>query len=121
MTTKYLTGKDYPHLCPSCRAVIDMIVGTCSELPDEYASDEEGPCDFAYDQRLFCGGNECINGSAVQIEKALTEDDIREWYACRVTQHVAELTGQYGLFQIWGGLDPDGEPLSVIMMKTEDV
>ena len=50
---KYFTGNDYPKLCDRCRATITAIAGICEELPDEYASDEEGPCNFAYDNGLL--------------------------------------------------------------------
>ena len=56
---EYLTGDDYPDLCDKCRAAISVIAGICEELPDEYAGDEEGPCNYAYDNGLLCGGNDC--------------------------------------------------------------
>ena len=56
---KYLSGKDYPHLCSYCQARIDEAVEFCIMGPD--SDDEEGPCMFVYDHRMFCGGDECIN------------------------------------------------------------
>ncbi len=58
---EYLTGKDYPYLCEACRAVIDTATLTIREAPDTYASDPEGPCNWVYDHRQFCGGRECVN------------------------------------------------------------
>lgn len=55
-----LTGKDYPHLCSECQAAIDyaaMFFG--EDGPD--TDNEEAPCDFVYDHRMFCGGHTCIN------------------------------------------------------------
>ncbi len=53
---KYLTGKDYPHLCKSCRNSIDdahMLI--VDGLADEsYTIDNEGPTMMAYDKRWFC-------------------------------------------------------------------
>ena len=57
---KYSTGKDYPWLCSSCQLVIDTIAGTIDQFDDKYASDEEGPRNFAYDHGLFCEGHTCV-------------------------------------------------------------
>jgi len=56
---EYFTGKDYPKLCDVCRASISSVAGYCSELSDEYASDEEGPLMYVYDWGLMCGGHFC--------------------------------------------------------------
>jgi len=56
---KFLTGKDYPWLCPQCQAVIDSLVEVAMEGPD--TDDEETPCNLAYDMRMFCGGHKCVN------------------------------------------------------------
>ena len=66
---KYLTGDDYPALCDKCRATITVIAGICEELPSEYADDEEGPCNFAYDHGLLCGGYFCNKEWLVEIEE----------------------------------------------------
>ena len=58
---KYYTGSDYPHVCPDCQAAISGVALFCSELPDEYASYEEGPLMYAGDNGLLCncGGTRC--------------------------------------------------------------
>lgn len=55
----FLTGKDYPHLCPACRRAIDDIAALFQEgeMPD--TDDEEAPCMYVYDHGMFCGGHEC--------------------------------------------------------------
>ena len=55
---KYLTGKDYPHLCKQCQAMIDRCVDAVEFGPD--TDDEEAPCMFVYDHKLYCGGYECV-------------------------------------------------------------
>ncbi len=57
-----LTGQDYPHLCEYCQQAIDgvaMLLG--EDGPD--TDDEEAACDFVYDNAMFCGGHNCVNGS----------------------------------------------------------
>ena len=54
---KYLTGKDYPHLCDNCQKAIDnahdlIVDGFASE---QYVDDDEGPCMLAYDRKWFNG------------------------------------------------------------------
>ena len=58
---KFLTGKDYPELCPICRAAIDRLADLYVDglMPD--TDNPEAPCDAVYDERLFCGGGECVN------------------------------------------------------------
>ena len=56
---KYLTGKDYDHLCSECQMVITCLVCEIKNLDDIYVADEEGPCNAAYDYSLFCGGHTC--------------------------------------------------------------
>lgn len=56
---RFLTGKDYPHLCKTCRAVVD----NCAMILTEGGPDTdnvEAPSDMAYDQHLFCGGHCCL-------------------------------------------------------------
>tara|TARA_A100001201_G_scaffold31034_1_gene33560 strand:+ start:316 stop:564 length:249 start_codon:yes stop_codon:yes gene_type:complete len=55
---KYLTGKDYPHLCDNCQKAIDsahdlIVDGFVSE---QYVDDDEGPCMLAYDRKWL---NDC--------------------------------------------------------------
>jgi hypothetical protein len=56
---EFLTGKDYPHLCEICQSQIDSIASIMEDLED--TDDEEFPCNFVYDNNLFCGGQECKN------------------------------------------------------------
>ena len=59
MTIEYLTGKDYPWLCDSCRATITSLASEMDNMDDLYTSDEEGPCNIAYDNGMFCEGHRC--------------------------------------------------------------
>jgi len=57
---KYLTGKDYPHLCSNCQSAVDnahtlIVDGFASE---QYVVDDEGPNMLAYDRGWF-GECEC--------------------------------------------------------------
>lgn len=67
---KYFTGKDYPQLCEVCQRQISTVASFASELPDEYAGDEEGPISYVYDYGLYCGGRDCVNS---QEEKLMDE------------------------------------------------
>lgn len=59
----WLRGKDYGHLCETCRAAIDQAAGILPEIepwgrflqPD----DPEAPMMFALDHGWLCGGHEC--------------------------------------------------------------
>ena len=55
-----LTGKDYPHLCPACRATLDRVAEMLT-IAGEDNDDEEAACMYAGDHALFCGegGREC--------------------------------------------------------------
>jgi hypothetical protein len=46
MAAKFLTGKDYPHLCPQCQKAIDDIAALYTEGLMEETDDEEAPCMF---------------------------------------------------------------------------
>ncbi|MHA2312777.1 MAG: hypothetical protein ACXADF_14895 [Candidatus Thorarchaeota archaeon] len=59
--TKYLTGKDYTHMCTACQLAIDMAANVVPHAADGYSSDEEGPAMLAHDQRMYCGGHTCVN------------------------------------------------------------
>jgi hypothetical protein len=61
MPVRFLTGKDYPHLCPKCQAAIDDVARLYKEGLMEDTDDEEAPCLYVYDHALFCGGRECRN------------------------------------------------------------
>ena len=55
---EFLLGRDYPHLCDTCRAAIDtaaLLLG--EEGPD--TDNIEAPIDFVYDHSLYCGGRSC--------------------------------------------------------------
>ena len=55
---EFLLGRDYPHLCDTCRAAID----TAALLLGEEGLDTdniEAPIDFVYDHSLYCGGRSC--------------------------------------------------------------
>ena len=56
-SVEYIT--DYPDLCDACQSMIKNAATFVSELPDEYASDEEGPSMWVYDNGLLCGGHYC--------------------------------------------------------------
>lgn len=58
---KFLTGKDYPHLCKMCQQVIDDTATAFLEGFMEDTDDEEAPCNHVYDNALFCGGHVCRN------------------------------------------------------------
>jgi hypothetical protein len=54
-----LTGKDYPHLCDTCRAAIDQAALLLGEDgPDVADENIEAPIDFVYDHAMYCGGHE---------------------------------------------------------------
>jgi hypothetical protein len=61
VSVKFLTGKDYPHLCAKCQAAIDAVAELYREGLMEDTDDEKAPCMAAYDHALFCGGRECRN------------------------------------------------------------
>lgn len=74
---EFLTGKDYPHLCASCRSAIDQAAMLLTEdAPDVADENIEAPIDFVYDHAMYCGGHEtaCHNP---------TRNDI-EWYFIRL-------------------------------------
>ena len=52
---KYLTGKDYTWLCDNCQKAIDLAYTLIVDglVSDQYADDNEGPCNLAYDRGLF--------------------------------------------------------------------
>lgn len=54
-----LTGKDYSHLCQECQNTIDSVIELVKDGED--TDNPEAACDFVYDNRMFCGGHECIN------------------------------------------------------------
>lgn len=55
---KFKRGRDYPEMCPECRARIDMFataleVGSADERPEK-------PLALAVEQGLLCGGRRCV-------------------------------------------------------------
>ena len=60
--TEYIPVAEYTWLCDKDRAklanITDLFVG--GNMPDTL--DEEAPCNFMYDNKLFCGGWTCITG-----------------------------------------------------------
>ena len=52
---EYLTGKDYKWLCSKCQIVIDQAYDLIKMgmLSEKYVVDNEGPCNLAYDQKMF--------------------------------------------------------------------
>jgi len=56
-TAKLLTGRDYPHLCSVCQAIVTQCVELVQEGPD--TEDPEAPLLLAGDRGLLCGGNTC--------------------------------------------------------------
>jgi len=75
----YLTGKDYPDMCDTCKDAINKAHMIIVEMGpgDEYADDPEGPSMFAYDRGWFCGGHESLCG--VEIEEP--EEEKFSWIA----------------------------------------
>lgn len=66
---EYLTGKDYPHLCERCRAAIDDIAAMFNEGEMADDDDEEAPCMYVYDHRMYCGGGQCDNPTAEYMKE----------------------------------------------------
>lgn len=57
---KFLTGKDYPHLCPACRETVSNVAQLLAEAgPD--TDDEEAPIMHVGDNRMFCGQHTCLD------------------------------------------------------------
>jgi hypothetical protein len=63
-----MTGKDYPHLCETCRKRIDdaaamfdgaEALGLSEDLPG--SEDPEAPIMYVYDSGGYCGGRECTS------------------------------------------------------------
>ena len=61
---EFLTGKDYPYLCDTCRAAIDSVADAYIDGLMEDTDDEEAPCMYVYDHGMYCGGHECANPPA---------------------------------------------------------
>ena len=61
---KFCAASEYTHLCPACISELKGLTHLFSEelLTDIQASDDEYPCNFMYDNKLFCGEYTCING-----------------------------------------------------------
>mgnify|MGYP001560330324 CR=1 FL=1 len=64
---KFLTGKDYPWLCESCQAQVDLAATVLEEGED--TNDEEAPCNWAYDNALFCSqtGKDCLKSRQEEL------------------------------------------------------
>ena len=75
---KFYTGKDYPHLCNGCKAIIDQCVDMVQMGAD--TDDNEAPSLLAYDRGLFCGGHECECDCSIGFPEYDDENDI----LCRV-------------------------------------
>lgn len=63
---RFLTGKDYPELCDTCRHMVDTVVDLVVEGPD--TNDEEAPISSVYDHHLFCGGDHCAMKEQPRLE-----------------------------------------------------
>lgn len=65
---KFNTGKDYSHVCHTCRRAIDDMAELLRDGLMADTDDEEAPCNEVYDRGLYCGGHECVNegGDAVR-------------------------------------------------------
>jgi hypothetical protein len=74
---RFLTGKDYPHLCSWCRRAIDDMVGLYRDGLMADTDDPEAPCDAVYDHNLYCGGSHCVNkgGDAQTHENAALKSE----------------------------------------------
>jgi hypothetical protein len=63
---KFIPAIEYTWLCEDCRNELVQLTNhfeqTWDTLTDLAMSNEEFPCDFMYDNRLFCGQYTCING-----------------------------------------------------------
>lgn len=56
---KFLTGKDYPHLCSYCQQIITDTARALVEGPD--TDDNEAPIMYVGDNDMFCGGHTCLD------------------------------------------------------------
>lgn len=58
---EFLNSEHYPELCDKCKTLLDNIamVYKEGEMPD--TDDEEAPCNYLYDNSMFCGGRSCAN------------------------------------------------------------
>ena len=74
----WLRGKDYPHLCDTCRAAISQAADILPEIGPwgrwYDPSDPEVAFMFAYDHAWLCGGHECdcVPEPEVEIVAAMT-------------------------------------------------
>ena len=63
---KFIDPKSYDHLCEKCQSLLADVTQVMEEMgPD--TDNQEAPCDWMYDRRLFCGGHEC-NGEEESSE-----------------------------------------------------
>lgn len=55
----FLKGRDYPHVCIECRRTISEVAAMYANgnMPD--TDDVEAPCNYVYDNCMFCGGSTC--------------------------------------------------------------
>ena len=73
-TMQFYTGKDYPHLCNGCKAMVDQCVDLVQMGAD--TDDNEAPIMFAYDHALMCGGRECECDCSIGHPLLDNHDDI---------------------------------------------
>lgn len=68
---RFLTGDDYPHLCQDCRATISAIAASIFDGDQADTDDNEAPAMYVYDNKMYCGGHECVNkpGEAAHDEE----------------------------------------------------
>lgn len=71
---RMLTGIDYPELCAKCRAAIDTMYAMLESGPDYDRYDDEAAINLVYDNRMYCGGHECINKPGTQELPILPPD-----------------------------------------------
>lgn len=57
--SRFLDPKSYTHLCEACRSVLVTITHAFEEDLLGDTDDEEAPCNYMYDHRMFCGGFTC--------------------------------------------------------------
>ena len=62
---KFIPAEEYTWLCDKCISKLKettyAFTNQVNDLTDIQSSDDEFPCNWMYDNKLFCGGYICIN------------------------------------------------------------
>jgi hypothetical protein len=59
---RFTNPKDYHWLCDECKEQLVRVTQMFEEDLMEDTDDEEAPCNFMYDHKMFCGGHTCKRG-----------------------------------------------------------